>query len=358
MSEDVSEDRQGFIKDQEARFKKEKFYFSFSSLVKLMLDPRKFYKDYILKEREDVSAKFLDIGQLVHCLVLEPENFDDKFVIMSKKAPGGKLKTVIDEVYKTYAQDLIKAYPNRVFSLHDFEDNILSELLSIDLYQGLVDAKKATNGIKLTANEKRLEKAITPETQSYFNILIESSTKTIVDMDMANKANEKANAILANSTAMNLLTEKSQKEEVRMEMDLKSEFIKQYPFGLKGILDCVKIDYENAVIHIIDLKTTSKTLDAWKKDFMTSDYNYWLQPIVYKELILSLIPKDSKDKWTMKIHYVVVDSGNQVYCFPVSADSLREWERMAVGAYDIGKWHLDSHNYELPYNYAKGLVEL
>ena len=89
----------------------------------------------------------------------------------------------------------------------------MSELLSIDLYQGLVDAKKATNGIKLTANEKRLEKAITPETQSYFNILIESSTKTIVDMDMANKANEKANAILANSTAMNLLTEKSQKEK-------------------------------------------------------------------------------------------------------------------------------------------------
>ena len=358
MSEDVSEDRQGFIEDQEARFKKEKFYFSFSSLVKLMLDPRKFYKDYVLKEREDLSAKFLDIGQLVHCLVLEPENFDDKFVIMGKKAPGGKLKTVIDEVYKTYAQDLIKAYPNRVFSLHDFEDNILSELLSQDLYQNLVDAKRATNGVVLTGDMKRLAKAITPETQSYFNILTESATKTIVDMDMANKANEKANAILDNATAIDLLTEKSQKEEVRMEMELKSEFIEQYPFGLKGILDCVKIDYENAVIHIVDLKTTSKTLDAWKKAFMTSDYNYWLQPIVYKELILSLIPKESKDKWTMKIHYVVVDSDNQVYCFPVSADSLREWEQMAIGAYDIGKWHLDSHNYELPYNYAKGLVEL
>ena len=36
----------------------------------------------------------------------------------------------------------------------------------------------------------------------------------------------------------------------------------------------------------------------------------------------------------------------------------KRMERMAVGAYDIGKWHLDSHNYELPYNYAKGLVEL
>jgi len=343
--------------EQEAAFKKDKFYFSFSSLVKLILDPRIFYKDYILREREEISGKHLDIGELLHCLVLEPDNFDDKFVIMSKKVPGGKLKDVIDEVYKTYAKPKIESNPADTYTLSDFESKVLAELKSQDLYQTLVDAVRAVNGVKLTGDQKRLEKAITPETIEYFNVLVISERKTIVDMDMSLKAKEKSDAILNNKKAMDLLTARSIKQDVRKEIELKAE-LNGYEFGLKGILDCVKIDYENAVIHIVDLKTTSKSLDAWTKSFMTSEYNYWLQPIVYKELLLSLIPKESKAQWTMKIHYVVVDKDNQVYCYPVSSTSLQKWEVMAKGAYDIAKWHLEENDFELPYNYAKGLVEL
>lgn len=346
-----------YILEKETKFKAEKFYFSFSSLVKLMLDPRKFYKDYILEDREALSEKYLDIGALLHCLVLEPQNFDDKFVIMSKKVPGGKLKDVIDKVYKVYVQPFVDE--KLTYSLNDFRDSILDELKEQDLYQNLVDAKRKDSlGAMPTGDDKRFEKAVTDETKAYFSILLESEKKTIVDMDMSLKANEKAKAILEDPDAMNLLTVQNEKQEVRMEMELKSEFSSKYPFGLKGIIDCVKIDYETATIHIIDLKTTSKSLFAWKESFMKSEYNYWLQPIVYKELILSLIPKDSKAEWTMKIHYIVVDGNNQVYCYPVSPESLREWEGMAVGAYDIGKWHLDNHKFKLPYNYAKGLVEL
>lgn len=359
MSEiDHEKEYNAYINDQEAKFKAQKFYFSFSSLVKLMLDPRKFYKEYILGEREKLSAKFLDIGSLLHCLVLEPENYDEKFVVMPKKVPGGKIKSVLDKVYKTYGNIKVKENPNLIFHLDDFKDEIIEELKSADLYQGLVDNTKLVKGVLLSKKDKQLEKVFTPENTQYFDVLIEGSKRIIVDMDMNLKAHEKAKAILANPKAMELLTEKSKKQEVRMELELKSEFNDKYPFGLKGILDCVKIDYENATIHIVDLKTTSKTLQAWAESFMTSEYNYWLQPIVYKELILGMIPKTSKDKWTMKIHYVVVDGNNQVYCYPVSAESLVKWERMAVGAYDIGKWHLDNHNFKLPYNYAKNLVEL
>jgi hypothetical protein len=345
-----------YIIEQEEEFKKKKFYFSFSSLVKLMLDPRKFYKEYVLGVREDLSAKFLDIGSLLHCLVLEPENFDNKFVIMSKKVPGGKLKDVIDEVYKIDVKPFYNE--NKKYSLDDFRVSILEKLKEQDLYQNLVDAKrKDANGIIPTADDKRFEKAVTAETRAYFSILLESEKKTIVDMDMSLKARDKANAILNNPAAMTLLTSQNIKEDVRKEMELKAE-LKGYPFGLKGILDCVKIDYKNATIHIVDLKTTSKSLDDWTKAFMTSVYNYWLQPIVYKELLLSLIPKNSKADWTMRIHYIVVDKDNQVYCYPVSPESLKKWEYMAKGAYDIGKWHLETDNYELPYNYAKGLVKL
>lgn len=351
------EEREEFKLEQEAKFKTEKFYFSFSSLVKLLLDPRRFYKDYVLREREDISAKHLDIGSLLHCLVLEPENFEDNFVIMTKKVPGGKLKDVIDTVYKVYAKDAIKNNPAHTYSLPDFDTQILVELHEHDLYQGLVDAKKATNGVKLTANEKRLEKALTPETEAYFKVLMESEKKTIVDMDMSMKARDKANAIMNNKKAMELLTSKSIKQDVRKELELKVE-AEGLPFGLKGILDCVKIDYETATIHIVDLKTTSKSLDQWKKDFATSEYNYWLQPIVYKELLMAFVPKESATAWKFKIHYIVVDKINQVYCFPVSDKSLKNWELLAKGVYEIATWHLENHSYELPYEYEQDLVEL
>jgi len=358
MSEKVEEaEQEQYVREQEEAFKKEKFYFSFSSLVKLMLDPRVFYKDYILREREEISGKYLDIGELLHCLVLEPENFDEKFVIMPKKVPGGKIKTVIDNVYKTYAKTMQEKSPNAIITLDMFEEEIIEELASEDLYQSYVDNVKAVKGVMITAKMKQLEKAITDETIQYFNILLESTRRTVVDMDMAQKAHDKANAILDDPKATILLNPQNQKEDVRTELELKAD-LKDYPFGLKGIIDCVKIDYENATIHIIDLKTTSKGLRDWDKSFLTSEYNYWLQPIVYKELLLSLIPKDSLDKWKMKVHYIVVDKDNQVYCYPVSPQSLTKWELMAKGAYDIGKWHLETSEYKLPYNYAKNLVEL
>ena len=208
-----------------------------------------------------------------------------------------------------------------------------------------------------TGDDKRFEKAVTDETRAYFSILLESEKKTIVDMDMSMQARDKANAIMNNKKAMNLLTSHSMKQDVRKELELKAE-AKDLAFGLKGILDCVKIDYETATIHIVDLKTTSKSLTQWKKDFATSEYNYWLQPIVYKELLLSLVPDESKADWKFKIHYVVVDKINQVYCFPISDASIKNWELLAKGVYEIASWHLTNNSYELPYEYEQDLVEL
>jgi len=341
---------------QEKEFQEEKFYFSFSSLVKLLTDPRVFYRDYILKEREELSAKYLDIGELVHCFVLEPENFEDKFVLMSKKVPGGKLKEVIDDVYN-------KSFPSTDVPLDDLSmrDLIISTLKECDLYQGLVDSKKEVNGVKPTGDDKRLEKAVTPETIEYFNVLREGETKTIVDINTSIIAKEKADAILNNKTAMSLLEIAEEDQdlhiEIHKEIELKAE-LDSYAFGLKGIIDCVKVDYENDTIHIIDIKTTSKTLNDWTKGFGTSPYKYWLQPIVYKELLLSLIRRNDRKEWKMKVHYVVIDKDNQVYCYPVSTESLRIWEKEAKESYDIAKWHLENNNFELPYNYANNFVEL
>ena len=338
-------------------FQKEKFYFSFSSMTKLLLDPRVFYNDYVLRQRKDLSAKHLDIGQLLHCLVLEPQNFDDKFTVLPGKVPTPALKTIIDNVWKLYGSPAMQDGRLLNPTMLDFEDQFLEQLERDNLYQNLVDAKRATNGVTLTGDQKRMEKVITSETEKYWAVLIEGEKKTIVDLDMVQKANEKAQVILSSKKAQPLITTDTIKKDLRMEMELQCD-LPGYPFGLKGIIDCVLVDNENETIYVTDLKTTSKTLTAWIKDFPDSEYMYWLQAIVYKQLILSLVPEDSKRAWKLVFTFLVIDKNNAVYPFTVSAESLRKWEIGAKAKFDEALWHYDQHSYDLPMAYELGLVEL
>jgi len=337
-------------------FHREKFFFSYSSLVKLINNPKQFYKDYILKEREDSDEKFLKEGELFHCFVLEPEMFDEKFVVMSAKVPGGGLKDIIDTVYNTYA--IPELEKSKSVKLEDFSNYILKELEAADLYQSYTDSKRADkNGLKLTGDEKRLEKCITYETEEYFRVLCESTRKKIVDMDMVSKAKEKANIVLEDEQSMFYLTKTNTSDQVEKEVELKCD-LAEYKFGLKGVVDCVKIDNEEKIIYITDLKTTSKTLNQWYKNFDESEYMYWLQVVVYKELIKSLIKPDELKYWKVKINFTVIDKNNDVYNFPVSFESMQKWSVKTKEKLDIANWHYTNHEYTLPFNYATNNVKL
>ena len=58
-------------------FYKNKFYFSYSSLNKLLYSPTLFYNWYILKEKEDRTDKHLLEGKVLHCLLVEKDKFDE-----------------------------------------------------------------------------------------------------------------------------------------------------------------------------------------------------------------------------------------------------------------------------------------
>lgn len=338
-------------------FHNEKFFFSYSSMVKLLTDPKQFYKDYILKEREDADHKYLKEGELFHCFVLEPEMFNEKFSLMSAKVPGGGLKDIIDNIYKIYALPQIFESEENL-SLEDFEHYILQELVSVNLYQTYVDDKKTDkDGNQFTGDEKRLKKCITYETIEYFNTLCESTNKTVVDIEMVAKAKEKANLVLNNEECQKYLNKINNNDVIQTEVELKTDF-DNYKFGLKGIIDCVKIDYENKIIYITDLKTTSKSLDQWYENFETSEYIYWLQVVLYKYLVKSLIKPEELKYWGMRITFTVIDKNNNIYNFPVSQESLLKWEALTKEKLEIANWHYNNHDYDLPYKYKQNIVKL
>lgn len=89
------------ISDDQKHGKEEQFYanknfaFSYSSLNKLLFSPSLFYKDYILQDREIRTDKHLVEGKLVHCLVFEPENLNEKFNVVPGKAPSDSVRKIL-----------------------------------------------------------------------------------------------------------------------------------------------------------------------------------------------------------------------------------------------------------------------
>ena len=207
----------------------------------------------------------------------------------------------------------------------------------------------------LKTDQQRLDKVINPEGIGYWAVLQQQfeKKKTIVDLSIVQKAKEKADVILKNEECHKLLNSLNAKEDVRKELELVYD-LPNYSFGLKGVIDCVKVDYANETIYITDLKTTSKSLLEWAEGFDKSEYMYWLQVILYKELILSLVPNGSKTAWKLKVNFIVVDKSNNLYIFPVSVESLMKWESQTKEKLDIAKWHYENHKYDLPYELEIG----
>lgn len=330
----------------------DKFYFSYSSLVKLINDPIVFHKEYILKEKEIKDEKYLKEGQLFHLFLLEPDKFDEKFILSPSKIPGGYSKEIIDELLKKLTLDAIDADGNpvegfQVLPLEQYSDFMLTYMTENNYYQSL------------KTDAQRIDKVCTSEGISYYNTLSEVLTKrkVLVDLDMVMKAKLKAEIILENNECKNVLNPLSGKEDVRKELELQYD-IPNYSFGIKGVIDCVKIDYTNETIIIADFKTTSKTLLEWYDDFEVSKYMYWLQVIMYKELILSLVPKGSKNAWKLKVMFPVIDKNNGVYVFHVSTESLYKWQNKTIEMFEVARYHYDNNLYKLPYKLQVGNLEL
>ena len=173
-------------KIKEDLFYKEEFNFSYSSLNRLLFSPKLFYKDYILKERETKMEKHLIEGRLIHLLLLEPDRFDEEFVMSPLKMPTDSVKKILRIVSSRIVD------PNNYVKLEDLDDQILEALKEENLYQSFKE------------DQKRLDKIITQESEAYFKFL-QTTGKTIVDADTFAHCMDRVHLIRANDDVTKLL---------------------------------------------------------------------------------------------------------------------------------------------------------
>ena len=327
-------------KVKEDLFYKGEFSFSYSSLNRLLFSPKLFYRDYILKERETKMDKHLIEGRLIHLLLLEPDRFNEEFVMTPLKMPSDSVKRVLRNVSSKIVD------PNNYVKLKDLDDQILKALKEENLYQSFKE------------DSKRLDKIVTEESEEYFKFL-QTTGKTIIDADTFAHCMDRVVLIRANDEVTKLLMQQGtdwdlDHIQVYNEKKLKCN-LNDYKFGLKGIIDKYIIDDEAKTITIVDLKTTAKPLENFAEtvDF----YNYWLQAAVYSLLVIKNVDEKQQD-YKIIFKFVVIDKYDQVYVFPVSEETLLRWMNELNRALQLANYHYSERKYDLPYDFANGNVTL
>lgn len=334
----------------EAEFYERPFKFSYSSLNRLLTAPAIFYKEYVLKERDDEFRKHLLEGILIHYLVLENQGFDDKFLVASDNLPSANSIMVAEKVFESYLEK-----DDDTLELCDFEDEILDALKELNVHQSLKDTKDGVTG-----DSKRLAKIIEPKTEEYFTFLKKKGGRTIIDSALLDKCTRRAEIVKANEEMRDLLgmdiISDGETFGVYNELPLEVEAEDEMPFGYKGIVDNMVVDVQNKTVCINDFKTTGKSLTNFSDSI--EFWNYWLQAAMYVKLVRQFLSKVLKDGWSIEFRFLVFDAYDQLYAFPVTPETMAEWEIRLKDVEKQARYHYDSKDFTLPYEYAQGLVKL
>ena len=335
--------------DELQQFYNNKFYFSYSGINKLLFSPSWFYNHYILKEKEDSVDSHLVQGRVIHCLLLNPQDFNDEFIVVPGKMPGTSNRTIVDEIFKIHLEG-----SDNSLTLDKYETAIVDLLEKINLHQ------------KLKTDEARVKKILIPDNISYFEFLKSSQGKTLLDNKTLSYCKECVESIKENESIVQLLQLDKRQEDTHLEI-YNEEFIKienkiytdDKSFGFKGILDNVIIDNDAKTLFINDLKTTGKALIDFPESI--EYYRYWLQAAIYYQLAFYKWIRDKEDstQWKINFTFVVVDKYNQVYPFQVSDGTMRNWLRsLRDDIIPTLEYHYNNKDYTLPYDLAIGNVKL
>ncbi|HPP18971.1 MAG TPA: PD-(D/E)XK nuclease-like domain-containing protein, partial [Candidatus Dojkabacteria bacterium] len=203
-------------------------------------------------------------------------------------------------------------------------------------------------------------KIITEENISYFEFLKLKGSKDLIDSETLQRCNEAVDVLKNDSKVTDLLgTYRSEMENTKiyneLELSLESSVLGR-AFGLKGIIDNIKVDYDNKTVYINDLKTTGKTISDFKETI--EYYNYNLQAAIYHKLVKNMLKDIMNADWNIVFNFIVVDKYTQVYPFEVSKVTMAIWLDILNKKLDEAEWHYKNNKYNLPYEFETGQVIL
>jgi len=323
-------------KQKEEEFYAKDFKFSYSSINKLLFSPSLFYKDYILQDKEIRTDKHLIEGKLIHCLLLEPEEFENKFALVPGKTPSDNIRKVMKSMVEFTHEQELKNVRDHV---------ILDALKSMNLYQSL------------KTDESRIAKVRLDDYAPYWKFLFNDAVD-VIDQDTYLRCQKQVDIIRSNKDVMSLFGDGKIHTGTDFELDGTKTYVekylkydlKNYKFGLHGYIDYYKVDPEKKEVTICDLKTTGKTISDFAEtvDF----YKYWLQAAIYNYLVYKKLDVKDADSYKILFKFVVIDKYNQVYVFDVLESTMGKWAQGLSIILEQANYHYSKRDYSLPYEFV------
>ena len=322
----------------EDEFFSQPFMMSYSGLNKLLFSPVLFHQHYILKQRDDVVDKPMVEGKLLHCLLLNPEEFENEFVLMSSDMPSDGPRKVLDKIY-----EIMKANGKSEMD-GTFVEHILDVLKEQNLYQSL------------KTDEQRIDKMTTDKNIKYLDYKFQAERKTVVDQDMYDFAKNTVETIKSNSKLMDLMgfNRDSLTTNVKQhnELDLVCLEFDDYYFGIRGIIDNLVIDHDNKVIRVNDLKKSSKSIGQFEESI--EYYNYWMQAALYRLLVNHIKETTFGVDYPVEFRFIVVDPYMQIAPIRISEETMESWTLKLNDELDKANYHFKERDFSLPYKFLKG----
>jgi len=267
---------------------------SSSSLKEFSLDRKKYYKKYILSENvEEKDTQAATTGRIVETLLLEPEEFDNRFYMSScAKAPTGLML------------DFVTA-------LNSHTQNAMVDGVVTKEFEELAKAAYADSGFKIKFDAV-LAKFAGSDAEVYYNEMriVGAKGLTVVTTDDVTNAERIVEELKNNpytASIVNLVD--SKRWQIYNQFQVEGYEIDGMKF--KSMMDKVVVDHDNKTIQVYDLKC------VWAvENFYEEYYLYrraYIQAFLYHRALLyteDAFPFDHSDYEILYPKFIVCDSTN------------------------------------------------
>lgn len=268
---------------------------SSSSLKDFSMDRKKYYKKYVLGESvEDKDNQAATMGRIVETLLLEPEEFDNRFYLSScVSQPTAMMLDFVEALYRITKE----AINDEGVITRTFED------ISKEAY---VEA-----GYKIKY-EAVIAKFVGSDAEIYFREIckVRQNNLTVVttnDVSFAEKIVEELKTNSVTKDIINLVT--SARYDVLNQFQIEGYSVDGHLF--KSMLDKIIVDHTERKIQIYDLKCT------WSvENFYEEYYLYrraYIQAYLYFKAVLSLTTDPASEYYGYTVEnpmFIVCDSTN------------------------------------------------
>jgi hypothetical protein len=268
---------------------------SSSSLKDFSLDRRKYFKRYILGEKmEDQDNKATTTGRVVETLLLEPEQFENRFFMSScAEAPSALMLNFVEALHK-FTVEATDDMGNVTRSFEEIAKDAYTESGFKIKFDAVISRFSGSNA------------------EIYYKEIREVRSKglTVVTAQDVNNAEKIVEELRTNSITAEIVNMvNSARWEVFNQFQIEGYSIDGHLF--KSMLDKVVIDHEKKTIHIYDLKC------VWAvENFYEEYYLYrraYIQAYLYYHAVKSLTIHQESDLSGFTVEFpkfMVCDSTN------------------------------------------------